>query len=142
MSTKQQFCCVPGQAKKDKFTGYFQAAHFVRHGLQVSNQTDPSSATQSVVQVAAEVRIPVPLMKKQQTQVYAFAKHGTDLGSSKDVKGNPTEFFQRAGHGSSYSVGVKLGPIRAEYAVDHNAGTGALFFRVIPLLARGIWDTA
>ncbi|PNT64189.1 hypothetical protein BRADI_4g25730v3 [Brachypodium distachyon] len=86
-------------------------------------------ASRNLLEVAAEVRIPVPLMKKQQTQVYAFAKHGTDLGSSKDVKGNPTEFFQRAGHGSSYSVGVKLGPIRAEYAVDHNAGTGALFFR-------------
>lgn len=73
------------------------------------------------------MRLPVPMMKN--TQVYAFAEHGTDLGSSKDVKGNPTEFFRRAGHGSSYGVGIKLGPIRAEYAVDHNAGTGALFFR-------------
>ena len=82
-----------------------------------------------MVQVATEVRVPVPLMKKTQTQLYAFAEHGTDLRSSKDVKGNPTEFFRRAGHGSSYGVGVKLGPVRAEYAVDHNAGTGALFFR-------------
>ncbi|KAM0877892.1 hypothetical protein ACQ4PT_035188 [Festuca glaucescens] len=78
-------------------------------------------------EVATEVRLPVPMVKN--TQVYAFAEHGTDLGSSKDVKGNPTEFFRRAGHGSSYGVGIKLGPLRAEYAVDHNAGTGALFFR-------------
>ena len=63
------------------------------------------------------------------THVYAFAEHGTDLGSSKDVKGNPTEFFRRAGQGSSYGVGVRLGPLRAEYAVDHNAGTGSVFFR-------------
>ena len=58
-----------------------------------------------------------------------FAEHGNDLGSSKDLKGNPTEFFRRAGQGSSYGLGVKLGLVRAEYAIDHNAGTGAIFFR-------------
>ncbi|KAM0868441.1 hypothetical protein ACQ4PT_041301 [Festuca glaucescens] len=84
-------------------------------------------ASRNLLEVATEVRLPVPMVKN--TQVYAFAEHGTDLGSSKDVKGNPTEFFRRAGHGSSYGVGIKLGPLRAEYAVDHNAGTGALFFR-------------
>lgn len=63
------------------------------------------------------------------TCIYAFAEHGNDLGSSKDVKGNPTEFFHRAGHGSSYGAGVKLGMVRAEYAADHNSGTGAVFFR-------------
>lgn len=63
------------------------------------------------------------------THVYGFVEHGNDLGSSKDVKGNPTEFFRRAGQGSSYGVGAKLGLVRAEYAVDHNAGTGAIFFR-------------
>ncbi|PPD67401.1 hypothetical protein GOBAR_DD35716 [Gossypium barbadense] len=47
----------------------------------------------------------------------------------KDVKGNPTEVYRRMGHGSSYGVGVKLGLVRAEYAVDHNTGTGAVFFR-------------
>lgn len=51
------------------------------------------------------------------------------MGSSKDVKGNPTEVYRRVGHGSSYGVGVKLGLVRAEYAIDHNSGTGALFFR-------------
>ncbi|KAF7043375.1 hypothetical protein CFC21_052742 [Triticum aestivum] len=84
-------------------------------------------ACRNLLEVATEVRIPVPVMKN--THVYAFAEHGTDLGSSKDVKGNPTEFFWRAGQGSSYGVGVRFGPLRAEYAVDHNAGTGSVFFR-------------
>ncbi|CAN6854993.1 unnamed protein product [Brassica oleracea] len=57
-------------------------------------------------------------------------EHWNDLGSSKDVKGNPTAVYRRMGQGSSYGVGVKLGLVRAEYALDHNNGTGALFFRV------------
>ncbi len=76
------------------------------------------------LQLAAELRIPV-----KGTHVYAFAEHGNDLGSSKDVKGNPTEVYRRLGHVSSYGAGVKLGLVRAEYAVDHNSGTGAFFFR-------------
>ncbi|PHT46738.1 Protein TOC75, chloroplastic [Capsicum baccatum] len=81
-------------------------------------------AARNIIELAAELRIPV-----RNTHVYAFAEHGNDLGSSKDVKGNPTEVYRRMGHGSSYGVGVKLGLVRAEYAVDHNSGTGAVFFR-------------
>ncbi|KAF8395151.1 hypothetical protein HHK36_019092 [Tetracentron sinense] len=81
-------------------------------------------ACRNILELAGELRIPV-----KNTHVYAFVEHGNDLGSSKDVKGNPTEFYRRMGHGSSYGVGVKLGLVRAEYAVDHNAGTGAVFFR-------------
>ncbi|KAK6118612.1 hypothetical protein DH2020_047654 [Rehmannia glutinosa] len=81
-------------------------------------------AARNILEVAAELRIPV-----RNTHAYVFAEHGNDLGSSKDVKGNPTEVYRRMGHGSSYGVGVKLGLVRAEYAVDHNSGTGALFFR-------------
>ncbi|XP_077251179.1 translocon at the outer envelope membrane of chloroplasts 75-III [Tasmannia lanceolata] len=81
-------------------------------------------ACRNILELAAELRVPI-----RNTHVYAFAEHGNDLGSSKDVKGNPTEFFRRVGQGSSYGAGVKLGLVRAEYAVDHNAGTGALFFR-------------
>ncbi|KAL3336120.1 hypothetical protein AABB24_032049 [Solanum stoloniferum] len=81
-------------------------------------------AARNIVELAAELRIPV-----RNTHVYAFAEHGNDLGTSKDVKGNPTEVYRRMGHGSSYGVGVKLGLVRAEYAVDHNSGTGAVFFR-------------
>ncbi|KAL5991821.1 hypothetical protein ACLOJK_012732 [Asimina triloba] len=68
-------------------------------------------ACRNILEVAAELRIPV-----RNTHVYVFAEHGNDLGSSKDVKGNPTEFFRRVGHGSSYGAGVKLGLVRAEYA--------------------------
>ncbi|CAN4098807.1 unnamed protein product [Withania somnifera] len=81
-------------------------------------------AARNIVELAAELRVPV-----RNTHVYAFAEHGNDLGTSKDVKGNPTEVYRRMGHGSSYGVGIKLGLVRAEYAVDHNSGTGALFFR-------------
>ncbi|KAF9614226.1 hypothetical protein IFM89_016071 [Coptis chinensis] len=81
-------------------------------------------ACRNLVELAAELRIPV-----KNTHVYAFAEHGNDLGSSKDVKGNPTEFYRRMGHGTSYGAGVKLGLVRAEYAVDHNSGTGAVFLR-------------
>ncbi|GAA0170438.1 hypothetical protein LIER_24693 [Lithospermum erythrorhizon] len=81
-------------------------------------------AARNILELAAELRIPV-----RNTHVYAFAEHGNDLGTSKDVKGNPTEVYRRMGHGSSYGLGVKLGLVRAEYAVDHNSGTGALFFR-------------
>ncbi|XP_012445918.1 protein TOC75-3, chloroplastic [Gossypium raimondii] len=81
-------------------------------------------AARNILELGAEIRIPV-----RNTHVYAFAEHGNDLGSSKDVKGNPTEVYRRMGHGSSYGVGVKLGQVRAEYAVDHNTGTGAVFFR-------------
>ncbi|GAB2236174.1 hypothetical protein Drorol1_Dr00027913 [Drosera rotundifolia] len=75
-------------------------------------------------QVVAELRVPV-----RNTHVYGLVEHGTDLGSSKEVKGNPTKVYRRLGHGSSYSVGIKLGLVRAEYAIDHNSGTGAVFFR-------------
>lgn len=78
----------------------------------------------NILEVAAELRVPV-----RNTQVYAFAEHGNDLGSSKDVKGNPTQVYRRRGQGSSYGVGVKLGLVRAEYAIDHNNGTGAMFLR-------------
>ncbi|XP_042512236.1 protein TOC75-3, chloroplastic-like [Macadamia integrifolia] len=81
-------------------------------------------ACRNILELAAELRIPV-----RSTHLYAFAEHGNDLGSSKDVKGNPTEYYRRAGQGSSYGVGVKLGLVRAEYAVDHNSGSGAIFLR-------------
>jgi len=85
-------------------------------------------AARNLLEVATELRLPVSMMDKQ-AQVYAFAEHGTDLGSSKDVEGNPTEFFQRAGRGSSYGLGIKFGMIRAEFTMDHNVGTGSFSLR-------------
>ncbi len=84
----------------------------------------PFTPETSILQLAAEIRVPV-----RKTHTYGFLEYGTDLGSSKDVRGNPTEFFRRAGHGASYGVGVKLGTVRAEYARDCNAGTGTIFVR-------------
>ncbi|KZV53014.1 hypothetical protein F511_27630 [Dorcoceras hygrometricum] len=81
-------------------------------------------AARNILELAAELRIPV-----RNTHAYVFAEHGNDLGSSKDLKGNPTAVYRRMGHGSSYGAGVKLGLVRAEYAVDLNSGTGAIFFR-------------
>ncbi|KAK3011421.1 hypothetical protein RJ639_010909 [Escallonia herrerae] len=81
-------------------------------------------AARNKLELAAEVRIPV-----KSAFVYAFAEHGNDLWSSKDVKGNPTKAYQRKGQGSSYGVGIKLGLLRGEYAIDHNAGTGAFAIR-------------
>ncbi|XP_030537608.2 protein TOC75-3, chloroplastic [Rhodamnia argentea] len=81
-------------------------------------------AARNILELAAELRIPV-----KNTHMYVFAEHGNDLGSSKLVKGNPTEVYRRMGHGSSYGLGAKFGLVRAEYAVDHNSGTGSLFLR-------------
>eukprot|EP00252_Welwitschia_mirabilis_P014976 TRINITY_DN33063_c0_g1_i1.p1 TRINITY_DN33063_c0_g1~~TRINITY_DN33063_c0_g1_i1.p1 ORF type:complete len:799 (+),score=141.39 TRINITY_DN33063_c0_g1_i1:214-2610(+) len=81
-------------------------------------------ACRNILEVAGELRVPL-----RGSQAYVFAEYGTDLGSSKLVKGNPTEFFRRAGHGSSYGVGLKLGLMRAEYAIDGNAGIGSILVR-------------
>ncbi|TKY67378.1 TOC75 protein [Spatholobus suberectus] len=78
----------------------------------------------NILELAAELRVPI-----KGKYVYVFAEHGTDLGSSENVKGNPTQVYRRMGHGSSYGVGIKLGMVRTEYAVDHNSGTGAVFCR-------------
>ena len=51
--------------------------------------------------------------------------HG--VGSSKEVRGNPTEYFRRAGSGTSKGVGIRLGAVRAEYATDGKSGS--LFMR-------------
>ncbi|TKY67376.1 TOC75 protein [Spatholobus suberectus] len=88
-------------------------------------------AARNILELAAELRVPV---KAQ--YVYAFAKHGNDLGSSKNVTGNPTQVYGRICHGSSYGVGVKLGLLKAEYAIDHYSGTGA----IINLLANSFID--
>ncbi|CAA3018110.1 TOC75-3, chloroplastic [Olea europaea subsp. europaea] len=82
-------------------------------------------AARQKLELAAEVRIPV-----KNAYAYAFAEHGNDLGSSVSVQGNPTKAYMRNGHGSSYGVGVKLGQVRAEYAIDHNSRRGSLFIHV------------
>lgn len=61
------------------------------------------AACRSFLEGAAELRVPV-LGKT----VYAFYEYGTDLGSSKLVKGNPTEYYRRAGRCGLIFSGVYL----------------------------------
>lgn len=75
------------------------------------------ASARRVFEGAVEVRVPVP---KLNTHAYAFLEHGTDLGSSKDVVGNPTEYFRKAGSGSSAGVGLKLAAVRTECIWDGN----------------------
>lgn len=74
------------------------------------------------VEAAAEVRVPV-----LGQQAYAFYEMGTDLGSSKEVSGNPTEYYRRVGRGSSMGAGIKFGALRAETARDNNKGNWNFF---------------
>ena len=78
------------------------------------------------LEVGAELRVPLPYLK---SHGYVFYEKGSDLGSSKEVRGNPTEYFRRVGSGSTYGAGAVLGTVRAEWAVDANAGKGALHLR-------------
>lgn len=48
-------------------------------------------------------------------------------GSSAEVRGNPTEYYRRAGSGTSKGFGIKLGAVRAEWATDSKGGN--LFMR-------------
>lgn len=51
-------------------------------------------------------------------------------GSSKLVRGNPTEYYRRSARGTSVGAGVKLGAVRAEYCTEGAAlDKGAFFLR-------------
>ena len=39
-----------------------------------------------------------------------------------EVRGNPTEYYRRAGAGSSVGAGVRIGAVRAEAIRDNNSG--------------------
>ena len=73
------------------------------------------------LEAAVELRVPTPFFNHQ---MYGFYEHGTDLGSSKDVPGNPTQYFRKPGAGSARGVGLKVGPVRVEYVQDMNMGKG------------------
>ena len=82
------------------------------------------AACRRFVEGALELRIPV-----YKANLFGFYDVGSDLGSSKECTGNPTQYFRRAGNGSSKGVGIKLGALRVEYATDDNAGRGSFFLR-------------
>ena len=75
------------------------------------------AASRRFVEAAAELRVPI-----FGRQVYGFCELGSDLGSSKEVSGNPTEYYRRIGRGTSVGGGIKLGAMRAEGVRDNNKG--------------------
>ncbi|KAG1677438.1 hypothetical protein FOA52_001893 [Chlamydomonas sp. UWO 241] len=85
-------------------------------------------ACRRFLETAAEVRVPLKnLHSGLSGTAYAFAERGTDLGSSSVVEGNPTEYYRKAGSGTSVGVGLKLlGACRFEYARDCNAGKNSM----------------
>lgn len=42
--------------------------------------------------------------------------------TAAEVRGNPTEYYRRAGAGSSVGAGVRIGAVRAEAIRDNNSG--------------------
>eukprot|EP00241_Pyramimonas_parkeae_P003179 CAMPEP_0114230722 /NCGR_PEP_ID=MMETSP0058-20121206/3629_1 /TAXON_ID=36894 /ORGANISM="Pyramimonas parkeae, CCMP726" /LENGTH=721 /DNA_ID=CAMNT_0001341957 /DNA_START=247 /DNA_END=2412 /DNA_ORIENTATION=- len=84
------------------------------------------AACRRFLEGAVELRIPVP---KLNTHTYGFYEVSDDLNSSKEVPGNPTEFYRRMGVGHSWGAGMKLGAVRGEYARDCNTGKGNIFVR-------------
>jgi IAP75 family protein translocase len=111
--------CVGSLASYDAFT---LGGPYSCRGYNVGEL----GAGRRVAETAVELRLPVPRLN---THAYAFWEHASDLGSSKEVPGNPTAYYRRAGAGSCSGVGVKLGAVRSEWVRDHNQGTGALFVR-------------
>jgi hypothetical protein len=83
-------------------------------------------AARRILEAGVELRVPVPVLNQH---VYGFYEYGSDLGSSKDVTGNVTEWLRRPGSGQCYGVGVRAGPTRAEWVVDRNSGKGSLWCR-------------
>ena len=82
--------------------------------------------SRSVLESAVELRLPVPYVN---THAFAFWESCSDLDSSGKVLGNPTEYYRRAGKGVSCGVGLKLGPVRAEWCIDNNQGIGSTYIR-------------
>jgi outer membrane protein assembly factor BamA len=111
--------CIGNLASYDAFT--LGGPHSCR-GFSVGEL----GVARRFVEAAAELRWPVP---KLNTHAFVFYEHCNDLGSSKDVPGNPTAYYRRAGAGSCSGAGLKLGSVRAEWVRDHNQGTGNLFVR-------------
>lgn len=77
-------------------------------------------------ETAVEMRHPLPLVDGQ---VYSFLEHADSMGCSKEMRGNPNEFYSRSGRGTSWGYGVKFRAVRFEYAQDCNLCKGTWFIR-------------
>lgn len=49
------------------------------------------------------------------------------LPRAGEVRGNPTEYYRRAGSGSSCGAGLKVGAVRAELVRDNNSGKSSVW---------------
>lgn len=74
-------------------------------------------------EVGAELRLPTPYFNQQ---MFLFYERASDLGSSKEVPGNPTAHFRKPGRGATTGAGLRIGPIRIEYVKDLNMGQGSV----------------
>eukprot|EP00803_Ostreobium_quekettii_P009719 evm.model.scf_343.9 EVM.evm.TU.scf_343.9 scf_343:69595-74279(+) len=79
------------------------------------------------LEAAVELRVPTPVFNHQ---FYGFYEYGTDMGSSKEVPGNPTQYFRKPGTSSSRGVGLKVGPVRVECVQDLNMGKTGSFVTI------------
>ena len=111
--------CVGSLASYDAFT---LGGPYSCRGYSVGEL----GAGRRVLETGVELRVPVPRLR---THAFAFFEHCSDLGSSKEVPGNPTAYYRKAGAGSCSGVGIKLGAVRAEWVKDMNVGSAALFCR-------------
>lgn len=75
-------------------------------------------------ELSAEIRY--PLFGRP---IYGFYDSVTDLGSSKEVRGNPTEYFRKLGKGQCYGAGVVAGVLRLEYVRNMYTGKGSVIAR-------------
>mmetsp|Transcript_503 Transcript_503/g.1644 ORF Transcript_503/g.1644 Transcript_503/m.1644 type:complete len:782 (-) Transcript_503:148-2493(-) len=82
-----------------------------------------------VVQGCAELRWPLPEPLPKGLQGFVFAELVTDAGGSVLVRGNPTEYYRRAGYGRSAGVGLMAGPVRAEYVKPNNGTPGGTYVK-------------
>lgn len=78
-------------------------------------------------EVGVELRVPTPYLNQH---MFLFYEHASDLGSGKDVPGNPSAHFRKPGMGGTAGGGVRFGPIRAEYIKDLNVGKGCVMLSI------------
>jgi outer membrane protein insertion porin family len=77
-------------------------------------------------ETAIEFRYPLP---KIGWEAYSFFEHTNSLNSSTQLRGNPNEYYQLSGRGTSYGYGIKFAAARFEYARDCCIGKGTFFVR-------------
>lgn len=63
-------------------------------------------------EASTELRVPVP---KVHTWAYLFADHARNLGSARDLPGEPQELYGKPGKGTTTGVGLRMGAMRLEW---------------------------